>query len=112
MVSHHAQAHIGTRLGAYGPGGPKGAFLANPRSTEGLNAQQVKVLNRLLDAGPEGFEGGLTAGKYKSMAKVSKATATRRLAELQEKGCIVKQDGGGRSTRYQVNWPGGKYAEG
>jgi Fic family protein len=36
------------------------------------------------------------------VAKVSKATATRHLADLLDKGCIEKLPGGGRSTRYQV----------
>ncbi|MCV6626547.1 MAG: Fic family protein [Cellvibrionaceae bacterium] len=71
----------------------------------GLNKQQVKVLNRLLDAGPGGFEGGLSAAKYKGIAGVSKATATRHLVDLLEKGCIYKKEGGGRSTRYELNWP-------
>lgn len=72
---------------------------------QGLNLQQIKVLNRLLDAGAEGFEGGLTAKKYIGLAKVSKATATRHLTELLEKKCIVKLPGSGRSTRYEINWP-------
>lgn len=71
---------------------------------DGLNTAQTKVLNRLLDAGPEGFEGGLSAAKYKGLAKVSKATATRHIQELLEKSCIVKLEGGGRSTRYDINW--------
>ena len=70
-----------------------------------LNRHQTKALNRLLDEGPGGFEGGLTAAKYKNLTKVSKATATRHLQELLEKGCLEKLDGGGRSTKYQINWP-------
>lgn len=35
--------------------------------------------------------------------KTSKATATRHLSDLLEKGCIVKLEGGGRNTRYQIN---------
>lgn len=42
-----------------------------------LNVQQSKVLNRLLDEGPEGFKGGLSTAKYKGLAKVCKAAATR-----------------------------------
>ena len=72
---------------------------------DGLNSQQTKVLNRLLDAGPGGFEGGLTASKYISLAKISKATATRHLQDLLDKHCIVKRPGGGRSTSYDINWP-------
>lgn len=71
---------------------------------DGLKPEQVKVLNRLLDAGPGGFEGGLSAKKYQSLAKVSKATATRHITELLEKSCVVKLEGGGRSTKYDINW--------
>jgi len=74
---------------------------------DGLKPEQIKVLNRLLDASPEGFEGGLSATKYQSMVKVSKATATRHLQEMLEKKCIVKLEGGGRSTRYDICWAEG-----
>lgn len=70
-----------------------------------LSAEQVKVLNRLLDGGERGFEHGISAGQYQAVAKVSKATATRHLAELLEKGCLQRLPGGGRSTRYQINYP-------
>lgn len=70
-----------------------------------LSAEQIKVLNRLLDGGERGFEHGISAGQYQAVAKVSKATATRHLAELLEKGCLQRLPGGGRSTRYQVNYP-------
>lgn len=67
-----------------------------------LKERQIKVLNRLLDTKGKGFENGINAAKYKSMAKVSKATATRDLADLLEKGCLRKMPGGGRSTRYAI----------
>lgn len=67
-----------------------------------LNAEQTRVLNRLLDGGEQGFAAGISASQYQKVAKVSKATATRHLAELVEKGCLEKLPGGGRSTRYQV----------
>lgn len=70
-----------------------------------LSAEQIKVLNRLLDGGERGFEQGLSAGQYQAVAKVSKATATRHLAELLEKGCLRRLPGGGRSTRYKINYP-------
>jgi len=70
-----------------------------------LRERQIKVLNRLLDAGPEGFEGGLNARKYMSLTNVSKATATRDITELVEKGCLVQRPGGGRNTSYAINWP-------
>lgn len=68
----------------------------------GLLPEQIKVLNRLLDGGERGFEQGISAAKYQAVAKVSKATATRHLADLLEKGCIERLPGGGRSTRYQI----------
>ncbi len=70
-----------------------------------LSAEQIKVLNRLLDGGERGFERGLNAGQYQAVAKVSKATATRHLAELLDKGCLQLLPGGGRSTRYKINYP-------
>lgn len=69
-----------------------------------LSAEQIKVLNRLLDGGDNGFENGISAAQYQAVAKVSKATATRHLSDLLEKGCITRLPGGGRSTRYQVNY--------
>ena len=71
----------------------------------GLSVEQVKVLNRLLDGGERGFEHGISAGQYQTVAKVSKATATRHLAELLEKECLQRLPGGGRSTRYQIRYP-------
>ncbi|MCO6058715.1 Fic family protein [Pseudomonas sp. MOB-449] len=80
-----------------------------------LSAEQVKVLNRLLDGGEKGFENGISAAQYQAVAQVSKATATRHLGDLLEKGCIKRLPGGGRSTRYQINQPtahlGGGQAE-
>jgi Fic family protein len=69
---------------------------------QALAAPQIKVLNRLLDGGERGFENGISAAQYQKVAKVSKATATRHLADLLAKGCVEKLPGGGRSTRYQL----------
>ena len=68
-----------------------------------LSEEQRKVLNRLLDGGENGFEHGISASQYQKVTKTSKATATRHLSDLLEKGCIVKLEGGGRNTRYQIN---------
>ncbi len=67
-----------------------------------LSPEQTKVLNRLLDGGEQGFENGINASQYQKVARVSKATATRHLAQLVDRGCIEKLPGGGRNTRYQV----------
>ena len=74
----------------------------------GLGPEQLKVLNRLLDgdqAERGGFAQGISAAQYQTVAKVSKATATRHLADLVAKGCLIKLPGGGRNTRYQIHWP-------
>lgn len=68
-----------------------------------LSAEQIKVLNRLLDGGERGFEQGISASQYQAVAKVSKATATRHLADLVEKGCLRRLPGGGRNTRYAID---------
>jgi len=67
-----------------------------------LEERQWKAINKMLDKGAEGFEGGMTAKKYMSITKVSKATATRDLQQLHEMGVLV-QEGAGRSVRYQLN---------
>lgn len=67
-----------------------------------LSAEQIEVLDRLLDGGERGFEDGISAAQYQAVAKVSKATATRHLSDLLDKGCIERLPGGGRSTRYRV----------
>lgn len=67
-----------------------------------LSPEQTRVVNRLLDGGKEGFENGINASQYQKVAGVSKATATRHLAQLVDRGCIEKLPGGGRNTRYQI----------
>jgi Fic family protein len=66
-----------------------------------LNERQKKALNLLLDAGPQGFVGGMTNKKYASLTKTSPATAQRDLAELVKKECLVLT-GAGRSVRYEL----------
>jgi Fic family protein len=70
-------------------------------SEVGLNERQKKALNVLLDAGPQGFTGGMTNKKYASLTKTSPATAQRDLADLVENGCLVLT-GAGRSVRYEL----------
>ena len=69
-----------------------------------LSAEQRKVINRLLDGGERGFDHGINASQYRAVAKVSKATATRHLSDLTEKGLLRRLPGGGRSTRYEIDW--------
>lgn len=76
------------------------------QGSEPLSTEQIKVLNRLLDGGENGFLQGISASQYQKVAKVSKATATRHLAYLLEKGCLEKLPGGGRNTCYQIKMMG------
>ena len=69
-----------------------------------LNDRQRRALNRLLDAGPGGFEGGLTNRKYAGMTHVSRATAQRELADLVKKDILRPNPGAGRSASYDLNW--------
>lgn len=69
-----------------------------------LHERQTKVINRLLDAGVHGFEGGLKNKKYMGIAHTSRATAQRELADLVNKGILVKMPGGGRSASYDLDW--------
>lgn len=69
-----------------------------------LNERQRKVVNRLLDAGKGGFEGGLTTRKYVSLAKVSRATAFREISDLLQKKILVQNPSKGRSVSYDLNW--------
>lgn len=66
-----------------------------------LNARQLRVIRRMLESGPEGFEGGMNTRKYVSIAKTSRATASRDLQDLVERG-IFSPVGSGRSSRYEL----------
>ncbi|MFY9367862.1 MAG: Fic family protein [Desulfomonilia bacterium] len=70
-----------------------------------LSERQRKVINRLLDAGQGGFEGGLTTRKYASMTRVSKPTAYREISDLLKRGILRQNPGRGRSVSYDLVWP-------
>lgn len=66
-----------------------------------LNDRQFKAIRRMLQEGPKGFEGGMTAKKYMRITQTSKPTATRDLQKLLEMG-VFELKGGGRSTSYDI----------
>lgn len=70
--------------------------------SEQLNPRQEKVLLRMFEEGLSGFKGGLSAENYIAITKTSRATATRDLADLVQKGALVKT-GELRYTRYRLN---------
>lgn len=69
-----------------------------------LSKRQKKVLNRILEAGRYNFKGGLSTRKYVSIAKVSRATAFREIADLLQKGILKKLPGHGRNVHYDIKW--------
>lgn len=81
----------------------KARFWMRHAQTE-LNERQRKALTRMLEAGPEGFKGGMTNRKYASLTRTSPATAQRDLADLVAKGCLVAS-GKGRSVHYELVLP-------
>jgi Fic family protein len=66
-----------------------------------LTPTQAKAINKLYDAGPDGFVNGISTEKYVNLCRVSRATAYRELTALCEMGVLV-QSGVGRGTRYKL----------
>jgi Fic family protein len=69
-----------------------------------LNLRQEKALLRMLREGPEGFQGGLSAGNYASITGASPATTTRDLADMVAKGALIRV-GEHRHARYHISIP-------
>ncbi|MBI4208443.1 MAG: Fic family protein [Deltaproteobacteria bacterium] len=69
-----------------------------------INERQRKVLNRLLDSGRGGFQGGLTTRKYVSLTGVSRATGYREISDLVNKKTLRQNAGKGRNVSYDLNW--------
>jgi Fic family protein len=67
-----------------------------------INERQQKALLRIFREGPEGFKGGMSAGNYSTITGASPATTTRDLADLTEKGALVRT-GERRHARYALN---------
>ncbi|ATM01417.1 cell filamentation protein Fic [Aeromonas sp. CA23] len=67
-----------------------------------LLPEQILVLNHLLEIRDQDTVNTISASQYQTLTGVSKPTATRHLADMVTKGCVVPLPGGGRSSRYQV----------
>jgi Fic family protein len=63
-----------------------------------LNERQRLVINKLL----EGFEGKLTTSKWAALTKSSNDTALRDIQQLVERGLLLRNPAGGRSTSYAL----------
>lgn len=68
-------------------------------SSVSINERQQKTMKKLLDAGPKGYQGGMTTRKHERISQTSTPTAARDLIELERLG-LLKRYGAGRSTRY------------
>ena len=67
-------------------------------AAEPFNARQRLMLIRLL----EGFEGKLTSSKWAKLGECSQDTAGRDIDDLVQRGILVKDAAGGRSTSYAL----------
>lgn len=75
------------------------------RHRDQLNKRQAKAIARMFREGPGGFKGGLSADNYLKITGTSRATATRDLQDLVEKGALSRT-GDRRHTRYWLNLDG------
>src|SRR5262249_54300062 len=66
-----------------------------------LNERQAKVIARIFREDIDGFKGGLSAENYITITGTSRATATRDLQDLVQKGALGKT-GELRHTRYHL----------
>lgn len=90
----HAIDAAGTSLGSV----LSKAKLWQTINLQPVNDRQRVVINRMLGD----FEGHLTTSKYATLAKCSTDTALRDIRELLDRGILVKNPGGGRSTSYRL----------
>ncbi len=91
-----------------GADGTLGAVLHRARLWQRINRRPVNerqrlVINRMLN----GFKGFLSTSKYAKLAKCSTDTALRDIRELLQRGILVQNPGGGRSTSYRLGEPVG-----
>lgn len=70
----------------------------NKYASKTLNERQKLLINRLLDD----FTGKLTTSKWSKIAKCSSDTALRDIQDLINKGILIKEIAGGRSTNYEL----------
>ncbi len=69
-----------------------------------LNTRQEKVLTRMFQDAPESFPFGMNAEKYIRITGTSRATATRDLQDMADKG-VFNRTGELKATRYHLNIP-------
>ncbi|NJB87087.1 Fic family protein [Lewinella marina] len=70
-----------------------------------LSDHERKAIGKMLEAGPSGFQGGMTTKKYMRITRVSQPTAARALKRLSLIGALL-QRGRGRATHYVLPFGG------
>lgn len=73
-------------------------FWQRAEAAPGLGSRQRQVLERLLGD----FKGHLTTSKYATIAGCSNDSALRDIEGLIQRGLLVRNPGGGRSTSYRL----------
>ena len=71
-------------------------------NTKPVNERQREVINRMLE---HDWKGHLNSSKYSRLTKCSQDTALRDIKELLERGILLKNESGGRSTSYRLADP-------
>ena len=64
-----------------------------------VNKRQRLIINRMLE---DNFIGHINTSKYGKLAKCSSDTALRDIQELKNRGILIQNPGGGRSTSYRL----------
>jgi len=75
--------------------------LAQQRTT----FRELKIMQAMIDSLLDGFFGNLTSSKWAKMTKISSDTALRDIQDLINKGMLIKEQDGGRSTNYSLVIP-------
>lgn len=70
-----------------------------------VNERQRLIINRMLE---DDFEGFMNTSKYAKLTKCSNDTALRDIQALKERGILIQNPGGGRSTSYRLPARDGK----
>ncbi|RJP61833.1 MAG: Fic family protein [Candidatus Auribacter fodinae] len=76
----------------------KKAHFLESHSAELLNDRQKIMVSKLFD----GIKGKLTSSSWAKITKCSQDTALRDILDLVEKGILIKDTAGGRSTSYSL----------
>jgi len=64
-----------------------------------VNGRQRLIVNRMLE---DDFEGFMNTSKYAKLTQCSNDTALRDIRDLKERGILIQNPGGGRSTSYRL----------